>query len=355
MKMRGEEKLLLVAGGTGGHAFPCYAFYKYLKQQKVSTFVVTDFIQIFEDTASTYVQAMPRGKRNMTFIRSIIRLAKHQFSIIKKIDPTHTFLFGSVYCLPTFLALVAWRLKGHKCKIILHEQNIIMGKMNRLLQFFCSHIITSYQNTTGIFPTIKKKVTHAGFLVRPDFHKRKIPPQKKKTIVILGGSQGANFFASTHFLKFWYYLLSEKEQIGKVYHQVPGVFVSATQHLYRKLNINAQTDEFFDNIPLIMSEADVLISRAGGSVIGEALSCSIPTIFIPYRFARDQHQLLNAQHLTDQGAALLVEEKDMNPQALAQMVQNIWGKSKKSKSMRANMSKLCKKNTCALMHKLCKI
>jgi UDP-N-acetylglucosamine--N-acetylmuramyl-(pentapeptide) pyrophosphoryl-undecaprenol N-acetylglucosamine transferase len=187
-------------------------------------------------------------------------------------------------------------------KIILHEQNAVLGKVNRVLQKFANHVAISFTNTK--FASAKAK--YIGSFVREDFKFSTLPAlDKKLNILIIGGSQGAKVFAEI----FPEALKNLNAGLDiKVTHQVPEAELAATQSEYTKLGIEAEIKPFFIDIKERIAAAHLVVSRAGASSIFELVAIGRPAIFIPLKSAADNHQFENARELAANGAAWLVEE-----------------------------------------------
>lgn len=347
-------RILLVAGGTGGHILPCLALQKYLQKKRVFHKIATSSIDTFGTKHTLPLPVLPNKKRCVVFIKSLINHTKAYRDFIKKNTPTHIIFFGSIYCLPALFAYILYRLSGQKCRLILHEQNALLGRMHRLAQFFAHDIALGFEKTLGISPLSKHKKRYVGTPIREAFynHRPQATSQKTQSLLIVGGSQGANFFASQVFLKFLYYL--DTHSTLTIYHQTPSPFVSGVRHFYQKLGINAQVSTFFTNMDEILPKVDAVISRAGGSTLAEIIACKTPSILIPYPLATDKHQKKNAQLLAKSGAALFLPQNVVTPHTLGALVQKLLHDKKLRANMRRSMTKAHCKNPCQRIHQILK-
>ena len=159
MTKQKELSVLFSAGGTGGHVVPCAVLYRYLKKHARRT-VITDQTHWFAESSGIF--ASPYLKRTRSIFKSIVVLTKERLAIIKEQKPTHIICFGSLYCMPSFLAFLIWRLQGHSCKLLLHEQNAILGRMHQLMQYFASTIFTAFPTVQKISPLCTRKVVMVG-------------------------------------------------------------------------------------------------------------------------------------------------------------------------------------------------
>ena len=349
-----RKRVLLIAGGTGGHTLPCLALQKYLEKKRVFHRVVTSNTDDFKAKGTLHLPVLPKKKHGIAFVKELLAHVKAYRDFIKKNAPTHIILFGSVYCFPALIAYTLHRISGKKCRLILHEQNALLGRMHRISQFFAHSIALSFQKTQGISPLARHKTHYVGTPIRSQFYGRKSEktPKKHKSLLIVGGSQGANFFASQIFLKFLYSL--DAHNYLTVYHQTPAPFVSSVRHFYRKLGVNAQVSTFFANMDEILPKVDGIISRAGGSTLAEIIACKIPSILIPYPLATDKHQKKNALFLAKKGAALFLQQNAVTPQVLGALVQKLLHDKNLRTNMCKSMAKIHCKNPCEKIHEILK-
>ena len=347
--------ILLVAGGTGGHTLPCLALHGHLQKKRIPHKIITNDTTHFPAKHTLHLPVLPQKTQCFAFLKSVISHTKACKSFMHESRFTHIVLFGNVYGLPALLAYITQRISGQKCHLILHEQNALLGRMHRLTQFFAHKIALGFKKTQGISPLARHKAFYVGTPIRASFYKKthnNPPASKQKSLLIVGGSQGANFFASQIFLKFLYSLDSHKSLL--IYHQTPAPFVSSLRHFYQKLGVNAQVSTFFKNIDEILPKVDGVISRAGGSTLAEILACKTPAILIPYPFATDKHQKKNAQLLAKNGAALFITQSAVTPQTLSALAQKLLFDKDLRKNMRKNMEKMHRSNPCERICQLLK-
>ena len=197
---------------------------------------------------------------------------------------------------PSFPTIVAAKLFGKK--IILHEQNAVLGKVNRTLQRFASHVGTSFNTTKFAGENAK----YVGSFVRDDFRFSTMPAfNEKVNLLIIGGSQGAKIFSDIF-----------PEAIAtlpfNVTHQVPEAELERTKNSYKERGLEADIKPFFVDIRERIANAHLVVSRAGSSSIFELVAIGRPAIFVPLPNAADNHQYENARELMANNAAWLVEE-----------------------------------------------
>ena len=315
-----DKNILLAAGGTGGHLYGAESLASELSLEGYNTFLFTDkrvgnlvkgFAQdnvkeIFSDTftnKSFYKWPFVVFKILLGFISSLI--------LIKKINPKAVVGFGGY---PTIPVILAAKLCGSK--IIIHEQNIILGRANKLLVKLADIITLGFDNTIGVPKNYRKKTFFSGNPIRRDILKYQSPyeafnEKDKFNLVIFGGSQGASFFSKT--IPPSLCMLSDKKKsFLKVFHQVRPEEVESVKNFYNSENINAEVSYFFDNLPVLLNSSHLIISRSGASTVSEISAIKRPAILIPFPDSIDSDQKLNALNLQDTGQVVVCDQKDVD-------------------------------------------
>jgi len=180
------------------------------------------------------------------------------------------------------------------CKLYIHEQNSIMGTLNKVTSRFASEVFSSFEEKSKI----------KDYPVSNEFFDLGRIRNKVETIAFFGGSQGAvaiNNFALN--------LAPKLKEMGiNIIHQTGKNDFQRVKDEYVKLNINADVFDFSKDIPTKMAEADFAVSRAGASTLWELCANCLPTFFIPYKHAASDHQYYNAKDLKDKGLCFLERE-----------------------------------------------
>jgi UDP-N-acetylglucosamine--N-acetylmuramyl-(pentapeptide) pyrophosphoryl-undecaprenol N-acetylglucosamine transferase len=210
-------------------------------------------------------------------------------------------------------------------KIVLHEQNILPGITNRILSRFADRIYVSFAETImGVTP---KKIRFTGNPVRREIVRcaetlrhadiQASKKEKKFTILILGGSQGAHSInmALLEALE----CLENRENIFLV-HQTGVQDETQVKQRYDEYGIENDTRAFFKDMARQYQIADLIICRAGATTVAEIKAMGKGVIFIPFPFAADNHQVLNARSLEMAGGAEMILEKDLSGKVLAERI-----------------------------------
>ena len=320
-------RVIIAGGGTGGHLFPGLAIAQEFMTRNNSNRVVfvstgnplersvlskTDF------ELETIKAEGIKGRGLWNQIKSALKIPggiMESLRILKNHKPHLVFGLGSYSAGPVVIG--AW-LRGNK--IALHEQNILPGITNRILARFADRIFVSFTDTETRFGPQKTRLT--GNPVRKELLNHQpvdqTPDSKSFCVLIIGGSQGAHSInmavmeALNH--------LTNKESLYFI-HQTGTADEQMVKDAYRRLEIPAKVQSFFRQMAPLYKQADLIICRAGATTVAEVTALGKAVIFIPFPFAADDHQALNANTMARQGAAEIILEKDLNPRDLGQKIE----------------------------------
>ncbi len=320
------KRIVIMAGGTGGHVFPALAVAEFLKEQGwqvswlgthkglESRVVPESGIEI--DWLSI---AGIRGKGLVSKLTAIAMLCKACFQankILRKRKPDVVLGMGGYVAGPGGLMA---RLLG--IPLVIHEQNRIPGTTNRLLARISNQVLQAFPNSFSM----KLNAKHTGNPLRNHFisasglERRQI--EKEVRILIVGGSQGAQILnnivpeAIAEFIT-----LNDKSSSVTIVHQTGNEQLSQVKNRYDALGIQAIASVFIEDMVEAYQWADLVICRAGAMTVSEASAMGLPAIFIPLPTAIDDHQTANARYLSENGAALLLMQRDLNPEKLAEYI-----------------------------------
>jgi len=185
-----------------------------------------------------------------------------------------------------------------KVDFYIHEQNSVMGKLNQITSKFAKEVFSSYDKTSPI----------KDYPINQEFFKYQRVRKEIKTIIFLGGSQGA--VAINNFALKIAPLLKEKNI--NIIHQAGKNDYSRVKEEYERLNIDVEVFDFTTNILDYMNKADFAISRSGASTLWELSALGLPTLYVPYPYAAANHQYYNAKFLLDDNMCLLKTQKELN-------------------------------------------
>ena len=197
----------------------------------------------------------------------------------------------------TFASILSWG-----CKLYIHEQNSVMGKLNQLTSKFATEVFCSFDNNSPI----------KDYPVSDEFFDNARIRDEIQTIIFLGGSQGA-----TAINNFALKVAPKLNSLGlKIIHQTGKNDFERVSKEYETMGIEVDVFPFSKEISKKMSLADFAVSRAGASTLWELCANSLPTLFVPYPYAAKDHQYTNAKFLEEKGLCYISREKDLSEELL---------------------------------------
>jgi len=358
-------RIVITGGGTGGHLFPGIALAeKFIDVNPETEILFISTGNMFEKsvlskTKFQYRWITSEGIKGRGLIKKIIPAIKipkgilESISILKKFNPKLLIGMGGYSSGPVILAA---RLLG--INIVICEQNILMGATNRILSYFADRIYVSFEETK--IKTGQNKLRFTGNPVRKDFFKKGEKHKEKSeyaglknkpfVILVIGGSQGANSIniAVTDAAK----ILKNEKKILFI-HQTGTTDESWVKKIYKLNNIDCIVRSFFDDMPQMYNQANIVIARAGATTIAEITALGKCAIFVPYPFAADNHQELNAQSLANKNAAEIILQKDLNGKLLAKRIEHYASNSNAISSIASSAKKLGKPGAAGNIVKNC--
>jgi UDP-N-acetylglucosamine--N-acetylmuramyl-(pentapeptide) pyrophosphoryl-undecaprenol N-acetylglucosamine transferase len=325
-------RVVIAGGGTGGHLFPGIAIAQEFLEKNAGNnilFVGTGKpfeISILSETGFAHKRITAEGFKGRGVWHQLVSISKVPKGIIESILILKDFKPHIVIGVGGYSAgplVMGARLLG--IKIVLHEQNILPGITNRILSRFADRIYVSFAETImGVTP---KKIRFTGNPVRKEIVQcaeisrntdMQAPKKEKKfTILILGGSQGAHRINMALLEALLY--LENRKNIFFV-HQTGTQDETQVKQRYDEYGIENDTRAFFKDMALQYQNSDLIICRAGATTVAEIKAVGKGVIFIPFPFAADNHQVLNARSLEKAGAAEMILEKNLSGKALAERI-----------------------------------
>jgi UDP-N-acetylglucosamine--N-acetylmuramyl-(pentapeptide) pyrophosphoryl-undecaprenol N-acetylglucosamine transferase len=326
------RKAVLAAGGTGGHMFPAEALARELRARGVEVVLVTDrrgagFGGDLADVETHHISAGGiAGGSPIKRLSGLLRLALGVLqarSLMRRLDPDAVIGFGAYAAAPTVLA---GSFLGRR--VILHEQNAVMGRANRLLAGRADIIATGFARVEGLKAAERPKTRMTGNPVRPDIQSVGQQAYQRPRagaaihLLVVGGSQGAKVFNSVVPAAVARLPEALRARI-RIAQQVPGGVLDQVQADYRDCGVEADLAGFFDDMPARLARAHLVICRAGASTIAELASARRPAILVPFPHATDDHQTANARALVNVEAGWLIPQSDLTPEALAGQLETL--------------------------------
>ncbi len=299
-----SKKILIMAGGTGGHIFPALAIAKELENKGA----VIEWLGGKKGMESTLVpkhgfhfngvySSGLRGKKLTTLFKAIFLLS---FGLLQTILVFVRFRPNKVIGMGGYASGVGGIVsKIFFTPLIIHEQNTIPGTTNKLLSKIAKKCFQAFDNT--FHKDVHAITTGNPILFTPN---SKVAPDSVKNILILGGSLGAKKINQT--------IPNIKAPLN-IWHQTGEKHINEVRALYaNSIHSKVKIEAFIDNMAEAYAWADLVICRAGAMTVSELIASKTIAILIPFPFAIDNHQTVNAQHLSKNGAGILVTEADFN-------------------------------------------
>ncbi len=342
-------KVVVSAGGTGGHIYPALAVLEKLKKEDKNLEVL--YIgtknrmesEIIPERGFKYVGIEIYGfsKNILRDIKNIFLVTKsyHEcLKLLQEFKPDIVLGFGGYVTYPVLKAA-----KKLGIKTFLHEQNSIVGKTNKFISKDIDLVAVSFLSTLNKFPKAKK-VIYSGnpcgenALTTKEIKKSEIGlDNKKKLVIVVAGSLGSSTMNEKlkEFLR-----LSKKSDYqvlyitGKSHYEE---FIKGT-----RFASNIKVLPYLDNLAGLMRNCDLIVTRAGASTMSEILALNLPAIFIPSPYVANNHQYYNALEIVKNNAGLMIEETDLNGEVLFKMVTDLLSDKKKYEIMKMNLKNLGK-------------
>lgn len=313
-------KIMIAAGGTGGHVFPGLAVAEVLRARghqvvwmgTPDSFEARTVPRHGIELRLVRVKGL-RGKGALSWLGAPLRLLRalrDAVAVLRSERPDVLLGMGGFAAGPGGLA--AWLTRR---PLVIHEQNSIAGLTNRLLAHLARRVLEAFPGTFDKAETVGNPV-RPGFAELPDPALRITGHGAPAHVLVIGGSLGAR--ALNEMVPAALALMPAQAR-PLVRHQ-GGRTVETAQQAYLRTGVAADVTAFIDDMPAAFAWADLVICRAGASTIAELAAAGCAALLVPYPHAVDDHQTRNAQYLVDAGAALLVPEEILTPALLAEML-----------------------------------
>jgi UDP-N-acetylglucosamine--N-acetylmuramyl-(pentapeptide) pyrophosphoryl-undecaprenol N-acetylglucosamine transferase len=336
--------VLLSAGGTGGHLFPAEALAQALADRGVAVDLATDaraerYGKKFPARAIHVVPSETvRGRDPVSLARTGAVLGfgvLRALLLLRRIRPAAVVGFGGYPTVPPLLA-ATWR----RIPTVIHEQNAVMGRANRLLAPRVSAIALSFAGVLDGEPRLAAKATLTGNPVRPAVSaaaaQTYVAPESNGLfrLLVFGGSQGARIMSEI--------VPSAIERLDDALRirlllaqQAREEDVAPLRAAYVRLRISAEVASFFPDLPARIAAAHLVVARSGASTVAEVATIGRPAILVPLPHALDQDQYANAAVLERAGGAIRLRQDDFTPPRLAAEISRLAGEPRRLAAMAA--------------------
>jgi len=319
-----EAPVLIMAGGTGGHVFPALAVARVLRERGVP--VVWLGAPGSMESRLVPANGFPiewirvrgiRGKGALAWLRApfaIVSAVLQAAGVLRRVRPRAVLGAGGFVSGPGGIA--AWLLR---IPLLIHEQNAIAGMTNRWLARVATQVLEGFPGSFGASAGARciGNPVRADIASAPEPMKRFFGRGAPVSLLVLGGSQGAQRL--NRLLPEALALIAPAAR-PHVRHQAGERDLVATRDAYSQASVDAEVLPFIDDMAGAYSWADLAICRAGALTIGELQAVGLGAVLVPYPAAVDDHQTRNAETMVRIGAAVIVQERDLDAPGLAYLI-----------------------------------
>ena len=349
-----SERVLIVAGGTGGHIYPALAVAEILREEGVGLRWLGARGGMEERLVARHGIAIEtlrvsglrgRGLLGWLVAPLMVLVATLQaVAAIRRFNPGVVLGMGGFVSGPGGLAAFFCRRP-----LVIHEQNAVAGLTNRVLSRMAVRVLEAYPGCFG------KRGLETGNPVRAAIVAvgnvpRSPPVGRKLRVLVVGGSRGARrlnevlpaALASTTF------------DSMDVWHQTGEAGLAATREAYAAHGIAARVDPFIDDMPAAYAWADLVVCRAGAMTLAEVTVAGLPSVLVPFPHAVDDHQTANARYLAVAGAAVLTPDQELAPGPLGTLLQALASDAQRLLEMGQRARRLARPDAAAKVAEHCR-
>lgn len=322
-------RIVISAGGTGGHIYPALAIINKIKEYEPNSefLYIGTHNRMEKDIVPKYnipfkeIEVYGFSRKNLLsnikVLKKLLKAYKRSKRLIKKFKPDIVIGVGGYVTVPVILA-------GHFLgyKTFIHEQNSVSGLSNKLLSHFVDKIGVSFSSSVDLFP--KEKAVFTGNPCSEDAITNNVMPKEelgltnsKKLVYIVMGSLGSSKVSEI--------LMNALPQFKNKNYEV--LFITGKDSYKdvsaKKYPDNVKIVPYIENQTRAMKNADIVVTRCGASTLSEIIALEKPSILIPSPYVPNNHQFKNAMDLIKEDAAIMIEEHDLNPSILISTIDDL--------------------------------
>jgi UDP-N-acetylglucosamine--N-acetylmuramyl-(pentapeptide) pyrophosphoryl-undecaprenol N-acetylglucosamine transferase len=322
---------VLAAGGTGGHMIPAHALAEELIKRGHRVALVTDergakIPGLFQDVQTHLIPAGRITKNPMSWIggvRAILTGRTMSLRLFETFKPSAVIGFGGYPAFPVLLAA-----KKAKIKSAVHEQNAVLGRVNRMVARQVDAIALSYPRVERLADRFRPKAWLVGNPVRDEVMRLREQPYPLLDedsifrVLVVGGSQGASILSNVVPEGLSMLPLNLRRRL-QVTQQCRVEDIEAVRSKYKELGIAADLATYLDDLPQRLGWAHLIVARAGASTIAELTCAGRPAILVPLPTATDDHQSANVTEMVEAGGARSIQQSHFTAKELAKQMQRL--------------------------------
>ena len=320
---------VLAAGGTGGHMIPAHALAAELRSRRHGVLLITDergsrFPGLFDGVPVHILPAGRLGGGPIGWFRaagSVLKGRGEAKRLYREHTPDAVVGFGGYPAFPSLLAASARHIPT-----VLHEQNAVLGRVNRLLAGEAKAIGTAYEEIDRLKTRYRDKVVLVGNPVREEIARlgeMPFPPFDEVAplkILVTGGSQGATILSQIVPEGLGMLEPSLRRRL-QVVQQCRPDDIERVRTQYAELGIPAELMTYIEDMADKLADCHLMIGRAGASTVAELTAAGRPAILIPFAAATDDHQTANAREMVKAGGARAINQENFTPDVLARQIE----------------------------------
>lgn len=322
---------VLAAGGTGGHMVPADVLGQILRARGHHVALVTDdrglrFPGLFEGMPRHVIPSGTLSGGPIGWLKAwkAIRAGKKAaIELYRDLGPSAVIGFGGYPVLPAMLAA-----RALKIPTVVHEQNSVLGRVNRLLAARVDAIATAYDEVHRLSPRYASKVRLVGNPVRAEVLALREQPYPELDndslfrVLVVGGSQGARILSDVVPDGLGLLPANFRSRL-QVTQQCRAEDIDRVRETYAKLGIPAECATYMEDLPERLGRTHLVIARSGASTVAELTAAGRPAILVPFAAATDDHQTTNAAELVAVGGARMIPQDQFTPVELAKQMQKL--------------------------------
>ena len=354
-----NRNILIITGGTGGHVIPAINFLNHIENNFNKVFLLTDYrgSKYIDTIHSKKIYKIYSSHLSGNLFFKIIGVFKlfigliQSISIFIRLRPKTIISFGSYASSAPLICFLFFRI-FFKTKLYIHEQNSVVGKVNKTFIKFSNKIFMNFENDYLNIQKYRKKIFVVGLPQKIETNFLKYKLKKDKSIfnfLVFAGSQGS--------LDILHIFVKIVEDINKIANlkkiiftvQAPSEKHNEIKSLLTKHGYNYKINSFFDNFNEILLNTDIALCRSGAGSINDLINYKIPAIICPLPTAKDNHQYENAKILSNIKCAIIVNKNKINNKEIMLFINKYVNDKIFKKNLIKNFNKFKIKNANELM------
>ncbi len=354
-----SDNILVITGGTGGHVIPAVNFFKHLELNDKKVYILCDY------RGAQYINTINQNKictiysshfsGNLFFkLKATIKLILgfvQSITIFIRLKPKTIISFGSYASFTPLLCFIIFKL-FFRSSLYIHEQNSIVGKVNRMFIKFSERIFMNFDKDYINIKKYQNKIIIAGLPQKIKIKNSINSIKKNQSVVnflVFAGSQGSLDLLDIfkNIIKNLNKILISKEIFFTI--QAPIIKQIEIENFLKKTKYKFKIKNFFNNFDNILEQADIALCRSGAGSVNDLISYKIPAIICPLPNAKENHQFENAKILSSINAAIIVEKNKININEIMLFIDKSLNDKNFTKKLKLDFDAIKIRNTNELM------